>query len=1137
MPGSADSKKKGSTPLNFYPHTRSSAATSEDTAPTEDEPNHIGLISNSGNESDEQNLINLDSPDNIDVIVHVQQDEILNNQPIVAVNDNIEPENLINNIETNTDLDIMASGGVSLPKFYDEFNNIPVEWWYLFESFKIYHNLQDDRALASLAFNFDGQAKIWLQSLAPEVRNDMAALKAAFLLRFSNNKSNKLIYKLQQLPGENGNDYLTRVQRLAMNTELGESTIVELALNGLLPHLKASVTQSDPKTYNELRQAIDIAINVTECHNHSIPSTKSNNVPQVPATTENPATASSSNDINSLLSSFIDSMKTVVRQEVMALTPNRDNREERQFSQVPCRGCGALSYATVFSWILLVGIYAVNADGEVQMHRINYGVTFAKEANIVFGSENWLHTFEIPLPHKISSVQFPRCDIVHQNCHILNQVISQLSAVRTGVTGNINNTIDVIHRLVKKADFNLDTRSQSRSKRGLFDFIGSISRSLFGTATVKDVQKLARHINILAERNNKFAKAMSHHDEELSSFMTNTDSRFSNMMRGIQKNYDSIQNVTFETAKFVAHFEDVSLKLSNLFIDQMNDSSVITKYLEELNIGIHEMVKGKLSPFLISPNILNNAMKHIKLILSDKFKGFYLLKSDPAYYYSECSMLFARKHSTLYLTLKFPISTFAFPLYLYKITSYPVPVNVTSTHATQILDLPEYFVVTHNNQYYASLSFDKLRSCSGTNTLYCSHSLPLVSAVKTNCISSLYINSKSDIHKQCDFRFLLNAIQPSIEQIFDNTLLVYKTNTLAFECQNKHSIVKGCHFCFIHIPCRCSLSTDSIFVPKKIEHCQNNTDTITVLHPVNLALIQHFFSHETYNSILGDTVFTKPINIDIPKIHIFNHTFSNILAQDKILHLSLKRIAKATQKERTVFTSLSEPLLDGKITVDNSWLDLSTILAIAALGLSSILAIVCFTLVNKVRILTATVLLLQKIPQAQSTSIASTIPTFIYKQISKTTTPSTIENIFNTQCNPWPFVILSIITTITLTIFTVYFYKRSTNNNHTKVVLEITNGLSCITIPIVKLSLCPTDWDIKVPDTITNMRISGFFITRLHADWHDFCIRGTNTKHEIPLPKYISINPYTARKIRKILNTPFFCHILLTHHNHFMILK
>ncbi|CAG2216283.1 unnamed protein product [Mytilus edulis] len=237
MPGSAESKKKGSTPLNFYPNTRSFAATSEvtDTVPTEDEPNHIGLISNSSHDSDEPNLINLDTPDHIDVIVHVQQAENLNNQPLETFNEIIEPENLINNIETNTELDIMTSAGIALPKFYDEFNNIPVEWCY---------------------------------------------------------------------QGENGNDYLTRVQRLAMNTELGESTIVELALNGLLPHLKASVTQSDPKTYNELRQAIDIAINVTECHNHSAPPTKVNNVPHVPATTENPATASGSTDINSLLSSL-----------------------------------------------------------------------------------------------------------------------------------------------------------------------------------------------------------------------------------------------------------------------------------------------------------------------------------------------------------------------------------------------------------------------------------------------------------------------------------------------------------------------------------------------------------------------------------------------------------------------------------------------------------------------------------------------------------------------------------------------------------------------------------------------------------------------------------------------------------------
>ncbi|CAG2245746.1 unnamed protein product [Mytilus edulis] len=89
-----------------------------------------------------------------------------------------------------------------------------------------------------------------------------------------------------------------------------------------------------PSRRRDALQAIDIDINVTECHNYSIASTKSHNVP---ATSENPATISSSNDINSIISCFIDLMKTVVRQEVLDLTPNRDNREKRQVPQVPCR--------------------------------------------------------------------------------------------------------------------------------------------------------------------------------------------------------------------------------------------------------------------------------------------------------------------------------------------------------------------------------------------------------------------------------------------------------------------------------------------------------------------------------------------------------------------------------------------------------------------------------------------------------------------------------------------------------------------------------------------------------------------------------------------------------------------------------
>ena len=163
-------------------------------------------------------------------------------------------------------------------------------------------------------------------------------------------------------------------------------------------------------------------------------------------------------------------------------------------------------------------VAALNATEERQVQRINYGVIFEKESHIVFGNEYWYHTFEVPLPRKVSATQFAQCDIVHQNCYILNQVISQLSALRNEVASNINNTVDLIHQLVPKAELSLNQNTQSRNKRGLFDFVGSISKSLFVTATVEDVQKLARHVNILINKNNDFAKAIVHHDELLSSF-------------------------------------------------------------------------------------------------------------------------------------------------------------------------------------------------------------------------------------------------------------------------------------------------------------------------------------------------------------------------------------------------------------------------------------------------------------------------------------------------------------------------------------------------------------------------------------------------------------------------------------------
>ncbi|CAG2247995.1 unnamed protein product [Mytilus edulis] len=363
----------------------------------------------------------------------------------------------------------------------------------------------------------------------------------------------------------------------------------------------------------------------------------------------------------------------------------------------------------------------------------------------------------------------------------------------------------------------------------------------------------------------------------------------------------------------------------------MNETAEINKYLEELKIAVHELVKGKLSPFLISPQNLKHTIQHIQSILNDKFKGI--------------------------------------------------------------------------------------------DTLYCTQTFPLLSSVSPSCSFALLFNDKETVHSNCNFRFLTNIIQPAVKEITDTSLLVYKTKTLAFDCPSGHKIEKGCSFCIIHVPCLCSVKTDSIFIPAKIGLCDNNTNTVTIVHPVNLALIQHFFSSETYNSILGDTIFTEPADITLPNLHFFNHTFNSVIAQDNNLHLSLKRIVKAAKADRKIFTSLSEPLLDGEIDIDDSWPNTNEMISLISLVLSILLTIACIILFNKVRALTTALILLQKAPSSAAFVTPQTPPTFHYMQ-SPISTTQNYDSLLSPQLNQWPSIVLAAITIISFVGVLHYLYKQ-----------------------------------------------------------------------------------------------------------------
>ena len=803
-------------------------------------------------------------------------------------------------------------------------------------------------------------------------------------------------------------------------------------------------------------------------------------------------------------------------------------------------GMKQLLFLVVFMCLCVLGM----ATEKQHIQRINYGIIFEQTSNIYLGQENWIHTFQIQLPKKLHLSGELYCNM--PQCKTAGHIIKSLNSLRTQLMASVNTTVRHIHQMIPSTEEQAlntyvgSSQSKRRHKRGLFDFVGQISKSLFGTATSADINTLKRHMQVLNNNNVKLAQAMALQDKHLSSFITTVDDRFNNVMNAVQKNHEDTVALTDLAHRSMDALEHEFLLLSQMILKQVNVSAQLEKELEHIKLGIHDLVKGKLSPFLMSPHNLKSCLHQIQAILDTKYSKFSIIHKDPLYYYSNGDFLYTRTHSHLYITLKIPISSFAQPILSFNIYSFPVPVNSTEGHATQLLNLPDYFLHTSDNQQFTTLSTAKISQCSGTTTLFCKFNVAFKASASPTCLSAIFFNQKDLVNTLCDFRFIENSLTPSIVELSPSHTLIYKTSMLALDCPNGQTIRKGCAFCIMTIPCRCSVTSDNLYLPPRLGECNNNTNDITILHPVNLALLQEFFNEDTHSTIFGDTIFDEFVNLQIPSFHIFNHSFSQYLANDNKQHLSLKRIAKAMKKDGTVFQTLAESMIAGKVDFAlDQWPDTSGIIAIIATSLAFFGFIFSLWSCYKIRTLLLPGLLLHQAHHATASLTSKPTLSFIYDPASVNPTPKTIEeHIYTSFTTPWPYVTLSVLTTIVIFACLTNLWQKFLRTHKTTLHLEITSGPACELVNLVTLPLCPHNWNIQTPQDVSSINItrSYFFFHYLEIKCTPFNITNTHTNRSVSVSTTKLLSTLQARRIRNILRHPYTAYFLLSHHQYFQIL-
>lgn len=177
-----------------------------------------------------------------------------------------------------------------------------------------------------------------------------------------------------------------------------------------------------------------------------------------------------------------------------------------------------------------------------------------------------------------------------------------------------------IQVLLPNVDINpVQRRRQTRS---LLPFVGSLSKSLFGTATMDDVNILASHINMLTRHTNQMANLLVQHSEHLSSFMKLTDSRMNNLNNGIKNNANAISLLATKLAN-VSELEASFVNISEVLLNQVNKVTVYKNTMNSLVAAVQTLIEGKLSPFFISKSTIGHTINQINHLLRKLYHGFH----------------------------------------------------------------------------------------------------------------------------------------------------------------------------------------------------------------------------------------------------------------------------------------------------------------------------------------------------------------------------------------------------------------------------------------------------------------------------------------------------------------------------------
>jgi hypothetical protein len=205
---------------------------------------------------------------------------------------------------------------------------------------------------------------------------------------------------------------------------------------------------------------------------------------------------------------------------------------------------------------------------------------------------------------------------------------------------------------------------------------------------------------------------------------------------------------------------------------------------------------------------------------------------------------------------------------VYKTEIFALPIPGTQGLVTELKDAPKFIVTNFEYRLIGVLSeLTKYPVVEGTDVDWQQRNTD-------SCIFDLLTDDIDGIQANCDFSTRRASIKPRVVKLTNGVYVLSNHSGALAQCARERPIAltsADCVPCLLQLDPGCRLRVDGkLIVAEKITDETNQTSSSSVLHAVNLALIQEFYETENDNISAGRLF--DPAELRSPQ-HIFSHYF------------------------------------------------------------------------------------------------------------------------------------------------------------------------------------------------------------------------------------------------------------------------